>query len=472
MKILFPASEAAPIYKVGGLGDVAGSLPKALYQAGHDVRIILPRHPQIELDPSQWTESARFQVVYDRLPRTISVWHGYLPGSGVKVYLFAEPSMISQPSDASDKEVDKFALFSLAVAYWLHHQVGSWRPDIIHLNDWHVSLVPLLLKYKFDDFGYKTLLTIHNLRYQGITPSNILQKLDIKPDASQILAWDQADGDVDILMEGILHADYINTVSPTYAKEILTPEYGSGLEQVLYARSARLSGILNGIDTDKWNPETDSVLVQNYSTANAMAGKKANKQYLQKKLGLESDSDSRLIAFIGRIDAGQKGIDLIIQAITQHQMLQPNRQMVFLGTGDPYLEDQLRQLDQEYQSVRSIIKFDGELARQIYAGADLMLVPSRYEPCGLVQMIAMRYGTVPVVRKTGGLADTVEEQHTGFLFTPYSPAALKQAVDRADDFMQNETNRQQIVKSCMQQDFSWPHQAAKYIKLYQQMLSD
>lgn len=470
MRILFPVSEAAPLYKVGGLGDVAGALPKALRKLGHDVRVIIPKHPEIILD-SSWKVAERFTVIYNNLPRLIQIWSGYLPDTDVKAYVVAEGSLISKHSGASDAEVDKFALFSLAVAQWVVKRLGGWSPQVIHVHDWHVALIPLLLKNKFKDQSFPTLITIHNLRYQGKASVFLSQKLGLQPGDCQILAWDQANGDIDILMEGILHADYINAVSPTYAKEILTQEYGAGLEHVLEARKGRLSGILNGIDTEVWNPETDTYLLQKYTFNTWRDGKTTNKLAIQKAMGLPVDANVPLLGFVGRIDEGQKGIDLIISAIKEQRLLPEPRQMVFLGVGNPDLEGQLKALSHERPNFKAAIRYDEALAHMIYAGADVMLIPSLYEPCGLVQLIGMRYGAIPVARKTGGLADTVIEGQTGFIFGDYSWTGLADATDRALKLLEDQVACGALVKSIMEKDLGWDPAAHEYVNLYTRMVA-
>lgn len=469
MKILFPVAEAAPLYKMGGLGDVAGSLPKALRALGHDVRIILPKHPEIVLDAS-WKVAERFSVVYNNTPRLIQVWAGYLPDSDVKVYLIAEASLITRHSDASDAEVDKFALFSLAVSHWTAKRLGGWTPHLIHVHDWHVSMIPVLLHTKYHTHDFPCLLTIHNLRYQGKTSNFLAQKLGLSRHDCKVLAWDQDNGDIDLLMEGLIHADYINAVSPTYAKEILTVEYGAGLEEVLEARKGRLFGILNGIDIEVWDPAEDENLTQKFTKDSWRDGKTTNKLAVQKAVGLPMLADVPLLGFVGRIDGGQKGIDLIIQAIKEGRLLTGNRQFVFLGTGDEYLQDQLKELSSHYPQFKALIRYDEAMAHLIYAGADVMLIPSRYEPCGLVQLIGMRYGSIPVARKTGGLADTVIEGVTGISFDDYSFSAFAEATDRAVALLGDHQAREKMVQEIMGRDSSWTAAAREYSELYQKMM--
>lgn len=504
MRILLPTSEAAPLYKIGGLGDVAGSLPIALKQLNHDIRLVLPKYPQIEINPQHWQPVHQFDVIYKHQIHQVQVLQGTLPltknhhqTTGAIVYLFDEPQYLAQNYQENKNVIDQFAFFSQAITTWLSEHITPWQPQIIHLHDWHVALIPLLLRQKYPQAAktYRTLLTIHNLAHQGITPANIVNKLQLDPSQCQALAWDLQNGDVDILMEGIIHADLVNTVSPTYAQEILTKEHGVTLEPVLQSLQGKLSGILNGVDPQKWNPQTDKELVQNYTVDNWLTGKQANKIAIQKQAGLPENPDATLLGFIGRLDPIQKGVNLILQAIqsgllnhdTQQHHDQPqaennhttipphhhttNLQFILLGTGDPQLETQLKQAAEQNPNFSAQIKFDVQLARRIYAGCDFILIPSKFEPCGLIQLIAMRYGTIPIARTTGGLADTIQEEQTGFLFPDYTSQSLMQAVNKALNYYQDFHQRSQLVTNCMNQDFSWKSSAEKYVTLYEKLLT-
>ena len=484
MRILIPTSEAAPLYKIGGLGDVVGSLPIALKQLGHDVRLVLPKYPQIEINPQHWQPLHQFDVIYDHQIHSVQVLQGFLSHNQVdyttppiSVYLFDEPQYLAQNYQENQNVIDQFAFFSQAITTWLCERITPWQPQIIHLHDWHVSLIPLLLKQKYplESQNYRTLLTIHNLAHQGITPANILHNLQLTPSQCQILTWDLENGDIDILMEGIIHADLVNTVSPTYAQEILTAEHGVTLEPVLQSLQGKLSGILNSIDPQQWNPQTDTALIQKYTVTDWHTGKSANKVAVQKESGLPENPDATLLGFIGRLDPLQKGVNLILEII-QSDLLNHNQnsnlQFIILGTGDPQLEAQLSQTAVSHPNLSVQIKFDIQLARRIYAGCDFILVPSKFEPCGLIQLIAMRYGTIPIVRKTGGLADTVQEEITGFLFPDFSSQSLAQAINKALNHCQDFHRRSQLVTNCMNQDFSWQSSAQEYVKLYEKLVTE
>lgn len=469
MRVLFPVAEAAPIYKIGGLGDVGSALPKALVKQNVDVRIVIPFHPEITFKNSEAVEETSFTITYNRQELAVTVFRTLLPQTTIPVYLINEKVYLSQHTDASDNHADKFAVFSLAVSTWVTQHSPYWQPHIIHCHDWHTALIPVILKHKLNTTNYKTLITIHNLAYQGITTTPVMQHLDIHPEACKIIQWDSSDGDLDILLEGLLHCDFITTVSPTYAKEILTDEYGEKINHILESKKSRLKGILNGLDVDEFNPQSDKFLTYKFSYKNWQQGKQSNRHDLLPSLGLPYDENKLLISFVGRVDPYQKGIGLMIQALASHQLPLPNTQFVFLGTGDPELEKRLHQAATNNPHVKIITRFDEALARKIYAASHISLIPSRFEPCGLVQLIAMRYGTLPVVRSTGGLADTVFQNKNGFLFKHYQTeemiCALKQSYDAviSDKYAQ-------MVEAAMTADYSWDTSAKQYGMLYENLI--
>jgi starch synthase len=470
MNVLFPIAEAAPLYKIGGLGDVGGALPQALSLLGTDVRLALPRHPEIILNPSNTIEESMFNIIYNHKSLKVTVYSTFLPGTAIPVYLFDEPMYLSQHTDASDNHADKFAVFSLAVSTWVVEHTPYWQPQIIHCHDWHTTLIPVILKHKFKTHAYKTIVTIHNFAYQGVTKTPVLQHLDIDPRHCQILSWDLGDGDLNILLEGLLHCDFITTVSPTYAQEILGDEYGEKINHIIESRASKLRGILNGIDTIAYDPNRSEFINHKYSHDNWAQGKAANRMDLRLKLNLTHDTDRTLISFIGRVDPYQKGIGLIIQALNMKLLPLENTQFVFLGTGDPQLESELHKAGDSNPHVKIITRFDEPLAHQIYAASHLTLIPSRFEPCGLVQLIAMRYGTLPVARKTGGLADTVIPSNNGFLFTEHTTEAMMKSLTEATETVNNMATYPQMVKNAMTADYSWHTSAQKYDMLYQELV--
>ena len=469
MNIIFITSEIDPIHKAGGLGDYSRSLPLALKQQQHDIRVILPAHSQISLDSFHFQTVANGQVLYDRQPYAYTVWQTNLPNTNLPVFVISEPDLITQPSN--QHETDKYAVFSLAVLDWLQQQSPHWQPDIAHLNDWQTSLIPILLKYRFPQLDIGTLLTIHNLNYQGKTGTQLINKLELQSIDIPTIAWDIADGDLDVLMQGIIHTDYINTVIPTYSKEILTHEYGAGLESILAARIGRIRGILNGLDTDKWNPTTDQFIEQQYDANTALKIRPQNKAELLKQHFPNADPQSSLLyAYVGRLDPQQKGLDLITQVIQQDTFIE-NKYLLILGVGDPQAEQQFQYLAQQYTNVQAAIRYDDQLAHQIFASSDFIIIPSRYEPCGLVQMMAMRYGSLPIVRRTGGLADTVEHLQTGFVFDTYNWHQLQTSINHAAEIYHHQPQIQTMVNQAMAQNNNWDARLPDYINLYNRILN-
>ena len=474
LKVLFLASEAAPLVKIGGLGDVAGSLPAALKDlpTAVDVRIALPFYDQLDLDRKDLEPAASFTVAHRDGPLLAEVFETTL--NGVPLYLISGPPVQAAGAVYSgNNQLDgaQFTFFSLA-AMQLARSL-NWQPDILHAHDWHASpaVYNLSLIRDVDEFYRNTqsLLTVHNLPYLGYNTGEALARFGLPPaQRSPLPYW----ADHLPLPLGLLTADKINTVSKGYAREMLTPEYGSGLEEFLRTRQEDLSGILNGLDTESWNPVTDPALRINYS-AESLTRRTENKTVLLAELGLEQHPDVPLIAMINRMDQ-QKGVDLVPDAL--RALRDQPWQAVILGTGNPDLEEAARLLDRELPQVRSVLRYDGALARRIYAGADLILIPSRYEPCGLTQMIAMRYGCVPAARATGGLRDTIEDYHhgsrprsTGFLFQEASPWALAECLKRALEVYQDKRRWQGLQRRGMKKDFSWVRSAVKYLELYKEL---
>ncbi len=470
MNVLFPISEAAPLYKIGGLGDVGGALPQALVNLGIDVRLALPRHPEINLQSSSTVTDAEFDITYNRKTLHVTVINTFLPGTSIPVYLFDEPTYLSQHTDASDNHADKFAVLSLAISTWIINHSPYWQPNIIHCHDWHTALIPVILKHMFHATQYKTIITIHNFAYQGITQTPVLKHLDMDPAKCEILSWDIADGDLNILLEGLLHCDYITTVSETYAKEILSDEYGEHINHIIESRASKIIGILNGIDILAYDPNKSKYLTHAYTVDNWQEAKAANRHNLRLQLNLPNDTDRPLISFVGRVDPYQKGIGLIIQAMNTKQLPPDDAQFVFLGTGDPQLESELHRAGDNHPHIRVITRFDEPLAHQLYAASHLCLIPSRFEPCGLVQLIAMRYGSLPIARNTGGLTDTIKPNSNGFLFEQYNTEAMMKSVFDAMNTIKDTNKYAEMVKNAMTADYSWITSAKKYAMLYTELL--
>lgn len=472
LKVAFAASECTPIAKVGGLGDVIGSLPKALKELGIDVRVFIPKYKTIDLEKYHFRLVAKEIKVKENF---INLYQGFLPGSKVVLYLLENEKYFGEDGIYSGRgafvssfgEIQRFLFFSKAVLETLKNL--DWKPDIIHCHDWHTAILPVLLQTTDYKLQTKTLLTIHNLANQGKWNLNeILDFLNLNREEIDSLRVRDRDNDLNILQQGILNADLISTVSPTYSREILTKEYGEGLEESLLKRKNSLFGILNGIDISQFNPETDQNIKANYSIS-SLDRKKENKANLQEILRFKKEKGTPLFSFIGRLTS-QKGIDLILEIIPE--LIKLNSQFVVLGKGGKQYEDKFLDFEKNYPEKISVkIKFDPILAQKIYAGSDFFLMPSKFEPCGLGQLIAQRYGAIPIARETGGLADTIEDGKTGFLFKEYEAIAFLRAIKKGLGVYRSDKEWQRLMKSAMKKDFSWQKSAQKYIELYQKLIS-
>ncbi|HEC20459.1 MAG TPA: glycogen synthase GlgA [Gammaproteobacteria bacterium] len=480
MRILFAASEAYPLIKTGGLGDVAGSLPRALLELGQDVRLILPAYATV----LGQLEAPRTLAEFSEAGQSVSVVEGQMPESPLKVWLVDAPGYFDRPGnpylDSNGQpwadNAERFALFSRMVTRLALNQAGlDWAPDIVHCNDWQTGLAPALLDLATQRPA--TVFTIHNLAYQGLFPEDTFHKLGLPASWWSHHAL-EFHNQLSFIKGGLVFADRINTVSPTYAREIQTAEFGYGLEGLLRHRSAALSGILNGIDTREWDPASDPLLEHHYDLHD-LSGKQANKQVLQSIMGLPDKPVTAVIGLISRL-VSQKGIDLIIEAMPD--LLKLPLQFSLLGSGDRDMETRLLKLAEQYpQKLAVRIGYDETLAHRIEAGADMYLMPSRFEPCGLNQMYSLHYGTVPIVRNVGGLADTVvdtsaktlaESRANGFIIDSDDSSALIKAVKRALRRFRDKAQWQQLQLTGMQADFSWQHSARKYLSLYLQAQHD
>lgn len=473
MQVVIASAECAPFVKTGGLGDVAGSLPQALVAAGADVIVMLPKYGSI---PQRFTERMEhFCDFYVSLG-----WRNEYCGlerldiNGV-TYLFVDNEhyfMRDYPYGFFD-DGERFAFFSKAVTESLQHLPEGFECDVLHCNDWHTALAPVFLREFYQGLPLyervKTVFTIHNIAFQGQYSDTILNDilgLAHIPAAAGQLRCDSRS--INYMQGALKYSDAISTVSPSYAWEIQTPEYGEGLDGILRERSNVLSGILNGIDVDDWNPETDPAIAQNYKVGD-MAGKAACKRALQEELGLEVRDDRPLMVMVTRLTR-QKGMDLVTYALDR--ILSGGVQVAVLGTGD--YEEPMRYFSNKYPGTMAArITFDSALSHRMYAGADMFLMPSLFEPCGLSQIIAMRYGTLPVVRETGGLRDTVKPYNyftgegTGFSFANFNGDEMGDAVFRgARLFWDDRDAWDQVVKQAMEADFSWTRSAHAYLDLY------
>jgi starch synthase len=468
VRILFAASEAAPLVKVGGLGDVAGSLPRALRALGHDVRVVIPGYGAIDWKGIRPARRASIPVPYRNGQQVAEIWQ--TEASGVPVYLVTGPPI---PRDSRvyaasiEEEAREFVFFALS-ALWSTREL-DWRPDVFHANDWHAGAAVYWLASsgRSDRFfeSIASVFTIHNLPYSGLgsRPALVEYGLDSAAGASAVPAWARDSP----LALALAAADMLSTVSPTYAREILTPVYGEGLDALLRTREMSLVGILNGIDTEAWNPSTDAALPSRYDP-DSLERRRENRAALRSETGLDSSDAAPLLGAVARLDR-QKGFEIATEPV--RGWLSQGGQFVLLGTGDPAIERRMEALAQAFPGrARAVLRFDPALARRIYGGSDALLIPSRYEPCGLTQMIGMRYGTVPIARKTGGLADTIrdaaEPDGNGILFDDFAPEALWGALNRALSVYSQPARWTEIQRRGMTSDFSWDRSALRYVELY------
>jgi starch synthase len=477
LRILILSAEVAPFAKTGGLGDVAGALPKALAAYGHDVRVVMPAYQQHER--AFRTGEGGFAHLPGGLtvetgagPIPAGILQTKLPGSDVPVDLIAERSLFDRPNIYGyDDDPYRFAFFSRA-ALQLSAQLG-FRPDVVHAHDWHSAPAVTWLDTagrRDDRFrGTATVFTIHNLAHQGRSSRSVLRYLGVAvPPLHEESGWDE----VNFMARGTYHATQVNTVSPTYAREIMTPSGGNGLDSLLRARNRDVHGILNGLDADVWNPATDQRLVRHFDPEHLL-GREANKLALQERLGLERDPRRPLVAMVTRLDA-QKGMEITGHVI--HLLmsgLAGEAQFVVLGTGATRYEDAFAHLAAYHpRKMAAVLTFASDLAPQIYAGSDLFLMPSLFEPCGLGQLIAMRYGSVPVVRATGGLADTVRDGQTGFTFSEFTVDAFWMALQRALFVYNTDAEGWARLRlNGMRSDFSWSGAALSYAELYERAVA-
>ncbi|NOT13647.1 MAG: glycogen synthase GlgA [Methylococcaceae bacterium] len=472
-KVLFVTSEAHPLIKTGGLADVSGSLPKALAELSQDVRLIIPKYQALKI-----SGELRYVCSLRVDNKNVKILETRMPGSPVTVWLVDYPGYFNYPGNPYVDELgepwpnnaERFALFCRTVVEVAMDRVHQdWKPDVVHCNDWQSGLVPALLSLEYD--RPSTVFTIHNMAYQGLFPGTTAATLNMPGQLMHPLGL-EFHSMLSFIKGGLVYSDYITTVSPTYALEIQTPEFGYGLEGLLDHRKEFLGGIINGIDLDQWNPKTDTLISQNF-TESTLSKKQVNKSALQKKMGLPVNGRIPLFGLIGRL-VEQKGIDLILDSLPE--MLTMPLQFVLLGSGDKAYEKLLEALAQSYPDKIALnIGYNEELAHSIEAGADIFLMPSRFEPCGLNQMYSQRYGTIPIVRKTGGLADTVvdalphtiaDNTATGIIFNEATAGSLLESVKRALLLYSNAEIWIKLQTAGMKKDFSWQQSAQRYLAVY------
>jgi starch synthase len=480
MKVAYIASEAVPYAKTGGLADVAGALPKALEELGCDVKLFIPKYAGVdELKNNlhySW-DVGEIKIRINEEFRSVHLHRGKLPGSNVEVNLIDCPYYFFRSSIYTDDpdEDERFILFSKGIIEVLIR--SNWQPDVIHCNDWQTGLIPLYIKNNYKAYkifnNTASLFTIHNIGYQGLFPKESLINADI--DAKYFYPEGPVEfyDKVSFIKTGIVFSELINTVSKTYAQEILTPEYGAGLDGILTDRKDDIYGILNGIDYSAWDPRHDSLIPFRFSM-NYLTGKQKNKKFLLDHLNIPFDDKTPVIGIVSRM-VSQKGFDIFTDVIDD--LMKLDAQWVILGNGQPEYEELFQTLAAAFpQKITAYIGFNNELSHLVEAGADIFLMPSLYEPCGLNQMYSLRYGTVPVVRKTGGLADTVLdwdemkqkglETGTGFSFTNYNGKDMLDALQRAIETYKDKKVWRKIQINGMKEDYSWEHSAKEYIMLY------
>ena len=471
MNVLFAAAEVSPFAKTGGLANVAGSLPKALCELGADVRVILPLYGCV-------AENYRREMEFLFYTYVELSWRRQYCGvlslkkDGVTYYFLDNEYYYKREGlYAYYDDAERFAFYSKAIVDILPRL--GWTPEVIHCNDWQTALVPIYLRQMHGApwDGVRTVFTIHNVEYQGRFPEDTMGYVFGLPESLYTDGLLRFDGEVNLMKGALYLADRVTTVSPNYAQELQGPWGAFGLHEIIKENSARLSGIINGIDYEVYDPERDPLIFSHFSKDD-MSGKSINKRELQKQLGLEQDPDRPLIGCVSRL-VYAKGFDMIDEKVDE--ILQRGAQMVVLGTGDRWFEERLKEAQTRHPGrFAACIVFSDELASRIYAGADLFLMPSRSEPCGLTQMIAMRYGTVPLVRQTGGLKDSVrpypEPGSNGFAFFDCNAGEMMRALHYAMDvYYTDRAAWGALMRRCMETDFTWGRSAREYMKIYEEL---
>lgn len=484
LRVCFLASEVAPLAKTGGLADVAGALAKYLHAAGHDVRVFMPLYRQVErrnleLWPVEFLRGIPLQLGAHAL--SFDVLTARLPGSQAMIYLIDAPALFDRDAIYSVAADEHLRFILLTHAALLCCQRMGFAPDILHCNDWHTGFAPLLLRtvYAWDQIfrGTRSLMSIHNIAYQGVFAATLRDDIGLGDAAHLLDGSELAAGRVNPLREGVKHAHHLSTVSPTYAKEIQTSAYGYGLDTLLTQRAVALTGILNGVDYEEWDPRNDRFLTRRYDPDHLKVKDELKQDFLQ-RIGLATVARSRvpLLGIVSRL-ASQKGFDLVMTALPA--LLQRHDFCcAVLGSGEARYEAFFRELAHLHPTRVSFRSgYSEEHAHWIEAASDMFLMPSQYEPCGLNQMYSLRYGTVPVVRRTGGLADSVQhfdpgtQQGTGVVFNDYDVGGLTWAIETALGWYARKDLWRRLMRNAMAQDFSWQSQVGEYVALYERMLS-
>lgn len=481
--VQFVASEIFPLAKTGGLADVGAALPAALTRLGADVHLVMPGYEQaLDLAEKPHVAATLDNVLGFERVRIVAA---RTPDTGLPISLIDIPALyrgggIYQNADGSDREDNaiRFAALSHGAAQLAAGRDGSaWRPNVVHCHDWHTGLLPLLLREQCGPRAPATVFTVHNMAFQGLFPWDQVESLRVPADDG-LREGLEFYGQISFLKAGLTFADFLTTVSPTYAREIRTPEYGCGLERLIEARVDRLAGILNGIDTDFWSPSENPWLVSSYS-ARDMSGKRQCKRALQSELGLIEDDQAPLIIFVGRL-TWQKMADVLRDCLPAMLASEPDRQFALLGNGDLALEGDFRAIAQAFPGRVSVQTAYSEAhAHRLHAGGDILIHGSRFEPCGLTQLYAMRFGTIPVVRPVGGLADTVVEASeeaiadgtaTGFHFEDTTADAMLSALDRAIEVYRQPLTWRRLQIAATNCDFNWERSAREYLGIYERLV--
>ena len=482
LRICFVSSEYAPLAKTGGLADVSAALTRYLHAARHDVRVFLPLYRRIDdgkraLKPVDFLQG--IPVEFGETVHRFSIYQTTVPGSDLPIYLVHCPTLFGR-EDIYTQEADEHLRFLvLSHAALLSCQRLGFAPQIVHCNDWQTGMIPLLLRtvYAWDRLfaEARCVLTVHNIGYQGIFGPHIVPDLRLGGDTHLLHQADLQKGQVGFLKTGLLYSDGLTTVSPTYAREIQTEEHGMGMEEILRARSERLVGILNGVDYSEWDPAHDPLIPNAYSQKE-FSGKAKNREALLRGVGLPGSPTAPVIGMVTRLTA-QKGLELV-EKVLPEILRERDLRFAVLGSGEPRFEEFFFKMRRTFPGkVHFHNGFSNDLAHLIEAGSDAFLMPSHYEPCGLNQMYSLRYGTVPIVRQTGGLADTVDlydpetGEGTGIVFEHYNTAGLRWAILAALDLYKNTKVWEKIAKSGMSRDFSWEKQGALYVELYRRLIA-
>lgn len=476
MKVLMAASECAPLIKTGGLADVVGALPSALSGHGIDCRILLPAYPSLQPLLSEGRQVAQFDDLPGGYGQLVLV-----SAQGLDLLLLDAPQLFDRPGlpytdpdgvDWADNHL-RFGALAQAAARVGLDGVDGWQPDIVHAHDWQAAVTPVYLRQS-GQAAPKSVLTIHNIAFQGRFGPHVLSELGLRGDWFHPEAL-EFHGDLGFLKGGLIFADRITTVSPTYAREILTPQYGMGLEGVLQSRTDKLSGILNGIDTSTWDPSGDPALARSYN-ARSLGRKHDNRTAIAERVGLDFDASGPLFCVISRLTK-QKGLDALADAVPH--IVENGGQLAVLGSGEPALEQAFVEASQRFAgSVGAVIGYDEAFSHLLQGGSDAILIPSRFEPCGLTQLYGLRYGTLPVVARTGGLADTVIDANiaalnaecaTGFVFGEVSKSGIEAVLDRVFDCFDDQKTWQMMQRAAMRQAVGWDQSALDYTQLYQSL---